>query len=347
MLNQSRWRQFTKPVIASFTIRCLEMAEIYLHARRLDSVFELLGTKENSITFSLGWALSRSPSLLQKLVNHALGTTTRVPPETTVSLQEHGDDGGKTDIEIVGGEFYIVIEAKRGWSLPITSQLERYVPRLRLVDPAKRVILTMSECSDDFASLFLPSAVSGVRVKHVPWRIVDRLCSETSGARAERRTVDDLRRYLGKIVTMQNQESNWVYIVALNYHEWIPGLNSIQLVENHGMYFHPFGTGSWPNEASNYLGFRYGGKLQSVHHVDSHEVITNLRPHFPTAMDERIKPRLLYHLGPAIRPSREVRTGRIFRAGRKRAMLDLLLTSETIADASAKSFARVNQSPEN
>jgi len=40
------------------------MAELYLHQRQVQSVFNLLGEKENDITFSLGWALSRSPRFL-------------------------------------------------------------------------------------------------------------------------------------------------------------------------------------------------------------------------------------------------------------------------------------------
>jgi 3-methyladenine DNA glycosylase AlkD len=34
------------------------MPDLFLHARKLESVFELLGAKENDITYSIGWALS-------------------------------------------------------------------------------------------------------------------------------------------------------------------------------------------------------------------------------------------------------------------------------------------------
>ena len=53
-----------------------------------------------------------------------------------------------------------------------------------------------------------------------------------------------------------------------------------------------------------------------------------------------IDPHYLYRLGPAIRPSQEVRTGNIFRNGRVGAHLDLLLTATTIAEARDQSKAR-------
>ena len=37
-----------------------DMADLSLHNRELNSVFELLGTKENDITYSVGWALAHS-----------------------------------------------------------------------------------------------------------------------------------------------------------------------------------------------------------------------------------------------------------------------------------------------
>ena len=41
----------------------------------------------------------------------------------------------------------------------------------------------------------------------------------------------------------------------------------------------------------------------------------------------------IYHLGPAIIPNKTVKTGKIYRNGRVWAMLDTLLTCDTISDA--------------
>lgn len=91
------------------------------------------------------------------------------------------------------------------------------------------------------------------------------------------------------------------------------------------------------------MGFRYAGRLQSIHHVEQAEVIRHFHPHFPERADKEEEPHFLYRLGPAIRPTSEVKTGAIFRAGRRWAMLDLLLTTKTIAEASKKSYKRVQE----
>lgn len=38
------------------------MGEIYLHNRKVDSVFQLLGEYENDISYSVAWTLARCPS---------------------------------------------------------------------------------------------------------------------------------------------------------------------------------------------------------------------------------------------------------------------------------------------
>jgi hypothetical protein len=40
------------------------MPDLLLHGREVKSIFNLLGQTENDITSSIGWALSRSPTLL-------------------------------------------------------------------------------------------------------------------------------------------------------------------------------------------------------------------------------------------------------------------------------------------
>jgi len=141
---------------------------------------------------------------------------------------------------------------------------------------------------------------------------------------------------------MQNQETNWVYVLALSKHEWASGLSFIQVVEERKKYFHPMGTNGWPKEAPNYIAFRYNGCLQSIHHIEDFEVIKNFHPHFKEHPD-RVEKDLyfLYSLGPAIKPAQEIKTGRVYANGRKWAMLDLLLTSKTIAQACERSKKRV------
>ena len=63
--------------------------------------------------------------------------------------------------------------------------------------------------------------------------------------------------------------------------------------------------------------------------------------HFKKTLKETWDPHYLYHLGPTIRPAHEVKAGKkIIRSMRVWAMLDLLLTSQTIQDARDNSHAR-------
>jgi hypothetical protein len=92
-------------------------------------------------------------------------------------------------------------------------------------------------------------------------------------------------------------------------------LTYIQTVEKKRKYFHPCGcVGRWPTEPPNYSGFRYYGRLQSIHHVESWEVVRNFHLHFPESPSwEEKEPHFLYKLGPPIRPLHDVKSGKVVR----------------------------------
>src|SRR5580692_8787506 len=102
--------------------------DIFLHGRPINSVFELLGTRENDVTYSLGWALAQSPLLRTALLAYVFGG--QKLDAVSVHLQERAAGGGITDIELLGPQSQIIIEAKRGWEVPGPEQLTRYLPRL-------------------------------------------------------------------------------------------------------------------------------------------------------------------------------------------------------------------------
>ena len=151
--------------------------------------------------------------------------------------------------------------------------------------------------------------------------------------------------YLNGVITMQNKESNWVYIVSLGAGSpdgW--SISWRDIVNVHRKYFHPVGggKGGWPAEPPNYIAFRYNGQLQSIHHIDSFDVFTDPSLHFKGVRSHHWGTlHYLYHLGPAIKPSHIVKTGsKIPMSLRVWAMLDLLLTSKTIQDARDESKLR-------
>lgn len=107
------------------------MPSLLLHDREVSTIYDLLGHRENDMTAALGWGLAQSPQLLSALVTAVVDS--RVDPsEAIVRMQEHHATGGFTDVEIlVPDRLHLILEAKRGWNLPSTDQLEHYAQRFR------------------------------------------------------------------------------------------------------------------------------------------------------------------------------------------------------------------------
>ena len=316
--------------------------DIYLHGSKLDSVFELLGTKENDITYSLGWALSHSPTLLDGLLSKIFPSSS-IGDVDRIELQQHDADGGYTDVEIIGPNLHVIIEAKRGWTVPGKVQLQKYSRRLKKSEERKfRALVSMSECSSEYVDQYPVKNVGGFRVIHISWKDIDSLCNAKPSNHAEKRLLQQLRTYMRRIVSMQRVESNLVYVVSLGAE--IPEFSKISsqaFVEEKGIYFHPVGgKGGWPKEPPNYVGFRYRGELQSIHHVDDWEIVTNLHKVIPEIRNRKHEPRFVYKLGMPITPTKTVKTGKLYSSLRVWAMLDLLLTCDTIAEARDKTKVR-------
>jgi len=316
-------------------------AELFLCGRKVESVFELLGTKENDITYSLGWALAQSASFRQRFIKRLLPHLQGHNVDG-VYLQEHVKDSGITDVELIGHELHVIIEAKRGWSLPTRNQLHLYTPRFQASEGSNIAFVAMSECAVEYARLHMPPQIDRIPVFHISWEEAARLANPSSGTHAEKRLLSQFRTYLARIVTMQKQDSNWVYVVSLggNTPSWSK-LSWREIVYKNGLYFHPVGGNGWPKEPPNYIGFRFDGKLQSVHHVDSYKIFTDLHKEIPEANPGQWEPHFLYTLGPAIRPAKVIKMGHIWPSGRVWAMLDLLLTCDSISAARDKSNARL------
>jgi hypothetical protein len=54
------------------------MADLRLHGRPVETVFDLLGDKEDDITYSLGWALAHSDGLCRALLREVFSGAPRV-----------------------------------------------------------------------------------------------------------------------------------------------------------------------------------------------------------------------------------------------------------------------------
>lgn len=330
------------------------MADLYIFNDKIESIFQLLGKKENNISYSVGYAFSNCKQFLQNFLQHIEIKTPFDADKIKIRLQAYEKDKGFTDFEIIqDNEFHIVVEAKRGWNFPSKVQLDKYATRLSFADSMvkdKRIIVFNESIPAFTKTHFGITDIRTIPVEVISWSDIQKIASSSKaiGRDTENRLLKELNIYLDKISSMQKIDSNWVYVVSLGSN--IPDKWSISwqdIVNKQSMYFHPVGgsKGGWPAEPPNYIAFRYGGKLQSIHHIDSYEVFTDPSLHFNTIPKETWNPHYLYHLGIAIKPTREVKAGeKIVRSMRVWAMLDLLLTSETIQDARDKSQVRLKHS---
>ena len=323
------------------------MGELYAYGSKVTSVFQLIGMLEDDITKSIAWALCNCPVFLKKIIDEVLNIYID-PSKVRIKYQESEKDKGRTDLELTDDLFYVIIEAKKGWILPGKDQLSLYSQRRSLVQSSAKhkVIMSMSECSDTYANSYLPiKQANGIPIMHLPWKRIYELAenSISESNNLQKNLLRELMKYLGGLMTMQTQESNWVFVVSLGTSKPEDcDLTWIEIVQNNMKYFHPLGGNGWPKEPPNYIAFRYYGQLQSIHHIEDYVVTKKLHDEIPE-MPDKVEGYdfFVYKLGPAIVPTKVVKTGNIYASGRKWAMLDTLLTADTIADAFNISKARM------
>lgn len=333
------------------------MTELMVHGQKVETVFELLGSNENAMTYSLGWALAKSDSFCRALAE-LLEIEGGFTDAMHIRLQDYAQEKGFTDIEIIDpGKHHIIIEAKRGFAVPGKEQLEKYAERLLAsADTTAKpllVVLAESDREEHWLKHHVPAEVKGILVKSISWRRFQAMALHSTAQtnHEDKRMLKQLVQYLDKVTSMQNQNSNMVYVVSLSSGTFSDSdITFIDVVEKYGKYFHPVGgsKGGWPVEPPNYIAFRYDGALQSIHHIESYTVIENYYPHFPVPENSPAgEPHYLYTLGAAMKPPHTVRTNdskgeysNPYRNGRMWCFLDLLLTCDSVAEAAGKTRER-------
>jgi len=324
------------------------MKELYIFDTKIESIFQLLGQKENDISYNVGYALANCQQLLDNFLR-LINIKPTKSDKIKIKLQTHEKDRGFTDFEIIKeGHFHLIVEAKRGWAFPTDNQLNMYATRLTFQNSSSKVkkIIIFNESTPAYTQAHFPGTTLGsIPVQVINWQTIQRLTTSSirRGRDVENSILRNLNKYLDKISTMQKIDSNMVFVVSLGWDtpdNW--KINWQDIVNKKRKYFHPVGggKGGWPTEPPNYIAFRYGGKLQTIHHIDKYVVFTNPSIHFKEIPSDNWEPHYLYYLGPSIVPTKEVKTGKVYPSGRKWAMLDLLLTSDSVSEASDKTWQR-------
>jgi hypothetical protein len=324
------------------------MPQLLRHGRTVATVFDLLGYHENDMTNALAFSLSRSRSFLRALLLDLGYSCSFLDEDVILSVQTRRPAEGITDLEIqIGDSLFAILEAKRGSALPTKSQLRLYAPVVTRHAAATKMLVALTSATPAFAAAQLAHiSLPDVTLKHRSWREVRTLAiqSRPSDTHDAKRLLDQFVCYIEEILGMDTRYDNRVYVVSLgagNPNGW--SLSWIDIVEKRGRYFYPVGD-RWP-DPPNYLGFRYRGKLQRIHHVEGYDIVTNFRSVFPEASDQLAQcPHYCFTLGPAIIPPHDVPAGpRVQRNSRVSCMLDTLLTSATISDALTETEKRRNR----
>jgi hypothetical protein len=323
----------------------LRSVKLLRYGRPVPTVFDLLGSKEDDMTYSLGFVVSRSPEFAKRLVERVAGSPIPDLRDGIVRLQTVAREHGRTDVEIrVGASFFGIFEAKRGPHLPTRGQLALYAPLLARENVITKRLVAVTNAPDAHAAHALPGEIDDIPVSHLSWRAIRRLAeaAREDESNHNKRLLDEFVAYLREILGMENSRSNMVYVVSLGGGQaW--GLNFREVVERERRYFYPTEGGGWP-EPPNYIAFRFDGRLQTIHHVDGFDIFTNPRTILPAADDANVQPHYCLRLGPPIRPSKEVPNGpRIMRNMRVWCMIDTLLTSATITDALVETKRRLGE----
>lgn len=318
------------------------MAELVFHDDTIiTSVFQLLGNHENDISKSLSWVLKECPTVLKLLIQDKCGVSIDTN-SVVISYQSFEEQEKKrtfTDIEITDyGNFAVIIEAKRGWVLPGADQLNTYSKKKSFLNnPAKlKRILTLSECSDEYAKKNLPFSITanGIPVEHISWSNLQNILkrAKTESNNRQKNLISEFSSYLWGLMSMRN--SNSVFVVSLSWEQVAEGHSYVDVVKN-GHYYCPVKWFKNPADLPTYIAFRYDSKLQSIHHIDSYIVTRNMHDRIIFMADEEWdQDHYIFDLGPAIIPSHTVKCGPSVRwANQVNADIDTLLTCDTITEA--------------
>jgi hypothetical protein len=301
------------------------------------SVFDLLGQKENDLTFAIGWCLRSSDAFLRRFVGLA-GLSISDLSSVELHLQHYDRDDervGITDIEIRANDLHLIVEAKRGWELPTREQLGKYASILRRSEASERRFVVLTRWGAESAAVIaqaLGAEVAGFPISAVG---VSDVVREARSALAEERGLQP-RLYLKELLAylegggyVGSHRDSRVYVVPLS-----KGLSEInvhlhRIPYERNLYW--YGLTGGPKMPPNYVGFRFDGKLQSIHHVEESTPFARFRDLFPETTKDW-GPGVKLMLGPPIHPGKEVRSGKL-RDRRVWADIDLLLTSSTVEDA--------------
>lgn len=319
----------------------------------VESVFGIHGENENDMSAGFAYVMTQSKELLKSLVADLIPGVPVNSREAEVRIQTGRPGEGITDIEIeLPHQGIIVIEAKKGATLPSVSQFRQYSTRCKARELGHVLLVALTAIDHDSAMMKLGiTEIENVPVTARSWKWARTLIANAQSKESGYRTrwlLSEYGKFLEGFMGNDRVLSNLVYVVSLargNPKGW--EVSWIDVVEKHHRYFYPVGANTWPTPP-NYMGFRYNGRLQSIRHVHGYKIVEDIRDHFRgSEAGEEWGTHYLLELGPPIEPPHVVKTGdRVHRSARVWCMLDTLLTCDTISAALTETEMRREGAPD-
>lgn len=179
--------------------------ELIRYGQDVNTIFDLFGSKENDMTFSLGWALSRSEKFIRLLISDVCGSAPFQVSDAVIKLQSGRGLNGITDIEIeIGDELILIIEAKKGPQLPTSHQLAKYAKVLSGSSAKRKYLLALTNASLASAHSRLEcDGIPRTHLHHRSWRQIRKLAakvSRTSESNVNKQWLRTFCDYLGGLL---------------------------------------------------------------------------------------------------------------------------------------------------
>jgi hypothetical protein len=258
--------------------------------------------------------------------------------DAEVRLQTYDRDearAGITDIQLRTARAHVIVEAKRGWTIPTRAQLRRYAPILVRSTAQERCFVVLTRWGADARAVVaarLGDEVEGFPI--VTMGVSDVLREARAAHRNERQHrarlfLAELLAYLEGGGYVGSHRDSRVFVVPLGKGTSEIGVPFHRIPYEEGIYW--YGLTGGPKVPPNYVGFRFDGRLQSIHHVEESQVFGRMSEIYPGTTKDW-GPGVRLRLGPAVRPVAVVRSGQL-RDRRVWADIDLLLTSATVEAA--------------
>ena len=328
------------------------MSELVAFRREVRTPFGLLGTKENSLTFALGFMLKLSPELLQQVLIKIGVKWIRKSSfkDLTIKLQDNHEEG-ITDIElIIPNKLHVIIEAKIGHDIPSQQQCEKYLPRL--VAPKKKlVILQNVQFQHKITQYINNNAQFDGILTGLYWAdILENAIKLLSFHKVDQIEGYWLRNFINYIKEEYQLEAYTceVWIVPTSKNELWPG--GLSFYDTHtipnsstGKRIYYRGDNDKANWRPLYMAFRSRG-FDEVYRVidiqyDRNPILDvpefiNMQDPWPN------EPHTIWYLGEPIKLPHKIETGGVVGSAHVTCDFDLLLTCKNLAEIRQKMKAR-------